>query len=104
MKLFFTTLSLAFTFHCFAQNNENTFWKISSDNHVSQRANRQIIPDKYKVYELQFEEIKKSLLTAPNEKSVNINQSNYIISLPAPNGEMQLFKVVEAPVMAPELA
>ncbi len=104
MKLLFTTLGLALSLNCFSQNSENGFWKLSSEDKISSRANRQIIPDKYRVYELQFENIKNALVSAPNEKAVNINQSNFIISLPAPNGEMQLFKVVEAPVMAPELA
>ncbi len=103
MKTFFTILAFFAALLLTAQKNTSLLWKYSSDDKVSQRSYRQIVPKAYKVYELQYSQLKQHLYTAPNENNVPINQSGCIISLPAPDGQMQEFRVVESPVMAPEL-
>jgi len=104
MKVIYVNLALILSLYVGAQQNTQTLWKLSSDDKVSQRSHRQIIPNNYKVYELQYTQLKQLLQSAPHEKNTTINQSACIIQLPAPNGQMHSFKVVEAPVMAPELS
>jgi len=87
-----------------AQKTEVSYWKNSADDKVKAVGKRQIVPNKYLVVNLNYEQLKLQLLSAPNEKSTIINQSNCIIGIPAPSGEMQLFKVVEAPIMEAPLA
>lgn len=104
MKKQFTALAIVFATSLFGQGNFTNQWNVISDGEVKISGERQIVPNKYKVYHLNFESLKSQLLSAPMERSIDINESNCIISLPAPNGEMQLFKVVEAPIMEAPLA
>ncbi|MBA3665503.1 MAG: T9SS type A sorting domain-containing protein, partial [Bacteroidetes bacterium] len=61
-------------------------------------------PQKYVTVSLVASVLKDKLFSAPHEKNVNINQSSCIITLPLPNGTMQQFRIVEAPMMEPGLA
>jgi hypothetical protein len=104
MKKQFTIIALALATSVFGQGNFTNQWSMISEGEVKIAGERQIVPSKYKVYHLSFDNLRSQLLTAPIEQSTNINESNCVITLPAPNGEMQLFKVVESPVMAAPLA
>ncbi len=99
MKLVLKTIALFLAINVSAQNAEKNFWTASNDNSVKPLGKRQIVPNKYLVYSLDLENLKTQLLSAPSEKSVVINNSECVVALPAPNGEMQLFKVVEASIM-----
>jgi hypothetical protein len=104
MKKQFTIIALALATSVFGQGNFTNQWNMISEGEVKVAGERQIVPSKYKVYHLSFDNLISQLLTAPMEHSTNLNESNCVITLPAPNGEMQLFKVVESPVMAAPLA
>ncbi len=103
MKLILPAIALVLCLGTNAQSGDN-HWNASTDKNVALTGKRQIVPNKYLVYNLNLANLKTQLATAPNEKTTIINNSNCIITLPAPNGEMQLFKVVEAPIMEPALA
>lgn len=102
------SLAIFFAFICLsAALNAQTpdkFWSPVKESDIEVKGTRQIIPQKYVTYKLNGSDLKTLLFAAPNEKATRINESTCIISLPLPNGTMQKFKVVESPVMAPELA
>ncbi len=104
MKTFFKIASLLIAFNICAQKTETNFWKVSLESEVKLSGMRQIIPKKYAVYNLSLNEFKTQLSSATNDRSANINQSNCIINLPLPNGQMQSFQVIESPIMEDKLA
>ena len=65
---------------------------------------RQIVPDSYRTVMLNRIELDNILRQAPHENTVKAKNSPVIISLPLPNGGFGRFRIVESPVMAPELA
>jgi len=86
-----------------AQSGSDDYWKSISENEIKSQGTRQIVPDKYLSYRLDIEELKSILAGALHESEVKINESKTLIYLPAPNGQLQAFRVVEAPVMETEL-
>lgn len=95
----------SFLITCFsskAQLNRG-YWKSVSEKEIAITGKREIVPEKFKTYHLEIEALKNDLLNAPNDKIVLIDNSNTIIELPMPNGEIQRFKVVDAPIMDQDL-
>lgn len=88
----------------FSQINDNIFWSPVAESSIRVSGDRQIVPQKYLTFSLKDNALKNTLFQAPLEKNVQIGQSTCIISLPLPNGKIQRFRVVEAPVMAEALA
>lgn len=80
------------------------FWVPVPETSVRITGARQIIPKKFLSVSLKGEALKTRLSEAPSESSVLIGESGCIISLPLPDGRSQNFRVVESPMMAPELA
>ncbi len=99
----FLFLAAAF---CFALNSKSqqNFWKPILEKDINPVGVRQIIPQKYLTFHLSGTALKDKLWSAPNEKSVKINESNCIIYLPIANGQIQAFKVVESSIMEKALA
>lgn len=65
---------------------------------------RRIVPDQYRLLEVDVSQLKAQLAQAPLEQ-LGSNQSDAaVVSLPLPNGEFGRFAVVNSPIMAPELA
>ena len=87
-----------------AQSPSETFWSPQTEAAIPLNGVRQIIPQRYLSFHLNFNELKNLLSKAPGERAVNLSQSPLIIDLPLPNGLLQRYRVVESPVMAPELA
>jgi hypothetical protein len=103
MKKISTLLAcLALGTFSFAQ--DQNYWSAIPENNITPRGEREIVPQKYKTFHLNLEDIKSKLLTAPSDANTAINASNCIIYLPIANGEVQAFKVVYAPVMEDGLA
>ncbi|MBU6307767.1 MAG: hypothetical protein KGO46_06880, partial [Bacteroidetes bacterium] len=61
-------------------------------------------PDNFKLFRLQESAFKQFVSQAPLEANQRVAQSNFLVEFPMPNGEIKKFRVVNAPVMAPELA
>lgn len=79
-------------------------WTTVTESAIRPTGQRQIVPQNYKTFRLNGTALKEKLFAAPHEDRVKINESGSIILLPAPNGQLQQFRVVESPVMATELA
>ncbi|MDP3557153.1 MAG: M12 family metallo-peptidase [Bacteroidota bacterium] len=98
------SISLLFSASINAQSNNDKFWSPISESAIKQTGKRQIVPNKYLAFQLNANELKIQLSTAPHENNVRINESTCIVSLPLPNGTIQKFKVVESPIMEQGLA
>ncbi len=61
-------------------------------------------PAEYKLFGLQEDVLKAELVGTPSEKNTSVSKSEKIISVPAPDGTTQKFRIVEASVMEPALA
>lgn len=61
-------------------------------------------PEKFKGYAIDFSALRRQLAAAPMEFTTAAQSSPVIFSLPSPNGERLLFKVVETMIMDPALA
>lgn len=94
--------SFVFTHGLIAQSL--TYWSSTNEAGIEKTGLRQIIPQKYVSFKAKLSTIEGILRTAASDKEVNASNSTVIISLPTPEGNIQKFKVVESPVMAPELA
>lgn len=104
MKLFLQFAAVLFSINLSAQNSDSKLWNPTSEKDINLSGKRQIVPNKYLTYSLALNDLKMQLASAPNERAGDINSSNCIISIPAPNGDIQLFKVVEASIMEAPLA
>jgi hypothetical protein len=85
-----------------AQSNR-AYWKSIEEKQISITGKREIVPEKYKTFHLEMNKLKDDLSDAPSDKNVIIDNSSTIIELPMPNGDVERFKVVYAPVMDEEL-
>lgn len=56
-----------------------------------------------KMYDLNLQDLKNTLAIVP-ERNASNNQSNIIVSFPNAKGEMERFRIFEAPVLHPDLA
>lgn len=87
-----------------AQNSFSKTWSSIQESNIQKSGQRQIIPQKYLTFRLNVSSLKSTLALAPNETTTPIHKSACEILLPAPNGQLQKYKVVEAPIMHPDLA
>ena len=61
-------------------------------------------PAKYSLYQLKENLLRNDIAGTPMEKAVKVSSSNFIISVPNAEGKIEKFRIVEAPVMQPNLA
>lgn len=99
-----TTLSCLFFFAASFQAQTNAeVWKSIEEKQIHVTGKRDIVPNAYKTFQVDLSKLKTILLNAPMDNQVSAENSNIIVSLPMPNGEVQKFKVVESPVMEESL-
>jgi len=84
-------------------NKQSSFWLATTESKIKLSGERVIIPQKSKTFRLVNDNLKKALWSAPHENQVRLQESPTIIELPMPDGTLKKFRVVESPVMAPEL-
>ncbi|MBA3468847.1 MAG: hypothetical protein H0T53_04295 [Herpetosiphonaceae bacterium] len=79
-------------------------WQDTLEKSLSPAAQRDIVPEMYRTLTLDWSALQKVLADAPLETTVTAKSSPVVLSLPLPEGNYARFSVVEAPIMAPELA
>src|SRR5688572_13133650 len=84
---------------------ERNFWTGVSESRITKDlfANR-FKPAAYKIFQLDEPAMTAALRSVPSEKNVSAAASDFIITIPNENGQLERFRVVEAPVMHPLLA
>ncbi len=103
MKKLFTFLTVCVLATVSLAQNNQKFWTSIPEPKIN-RSDRDIIPQKYLSFSLNLADLKNKLLSAPLDTQVPINESNCIIYLPIANGQLQAFRVVQAPIMETPLA
>lgn len=87
-----------------AQTDRKTsFWSSVTTEKIRLTGERVLIPQKSKTFRLVGDNLKQALWSAPHENQVRLQESQTVIDLPMPDGTLKKFRVVESPVMAPEL-
>jgi subtilisin-like proprotein convertase family protein len=100
-----TTLLAILLLACFNLFAQNNFWIPISATTISPEVfEKNYKPAVYKAFHLDEQALRSSLLAAPMESSININNSPVIITLPNAQGGFENYKVVESPVMEQGLA
>ena len=93
-------------FFCFfvnSQTKENTWTEINSiKKNEFVTIIRPTLPEKFKLFEFNYEEFIKQLVNVPNRDGFS-GTSNVIVSLPSPNGTLERYRIVEASTFEPEL-
>ncbi len=103
MKKKFTLAVLILSTASIKAQSGVAIWAAIDEKQVAVSGKREIVPDKYKTYHLDMAALKSILTGAPSDKTTLIKNSSSTISLPMPNGTVQKFYLVEAPVMADAL-
>jgi len=105
---FFFILIVGFAVICFstakAQTNYSNLWNDISEAGLDAQGTRYIIPQTYRLLQLDLGNFSSALDQVPSESNIRVNDSDFLISLPMPDNSFKTFKVVESPVMAVELA
>lgn len=85
-------------------NSQNSMWQSTTTERTSllEKSERDNMPFKFELYNLNFEAFKALVATAPRDNSGQV--SNVTVSFPNPNGVLENYIVYEAPVMEDELA
>lgn len=100
MKKTLLTIALAVSGFAFAQEGK-LFWKATPEKSgIPTFKNREALPSKH-LFNLDIPAMKAELAKAPLRGTV---KSNTIIMFPNAEGNLERFRIVEAPVMDPELA
>lgn len=100
-----TLLSLLCAFAIMVSANaQDKLWKSVSEERLStlEKFERKTIPSEYKLFNLNFNELKTNLASAPLD-SDGIT-SNVLVSFPNAKGELSQYRIYEAPVMEKGLA
>ena len=100
MKQLFLTIALGI----FSLTQAQSWRMVTNEKEIKPVGERVIVPKKYKTFHLGDNNFKNALWQSPDEKQVNIANSSTIVQLPMPDGSLKQFRVVQSPVMAPELA
>jgi hypothetical protein len=88
-----------------AASAQENFWSPVSESRISKDlfANR-FKPAAYKLFQLNESALATALKTVPSERSIGASFSPFVLSIPNEFGQMERYRVVEAPVMHPALA
>ncbi len=102
-KLSLQLFAVLFSVASFGQ--QHNFWTLTDESTVGKNffATSQR-PPVYKIFQLSDAAFKLTLLQAPSEKLVSASHSSFIVSFPLPNGGVEQFRIVDAPVMDQALA
>ena len=84
--------------------DSNPWTSVREQSFATSDMNRWIVPQMYRTYELDMEQLENILNQAPLRFSNASFGTPVVLSLPMPNGAVERFQIFDAPVMADELA
>src|SRR5690348_18340664 len=104
MRKFNLTISLAIL--CLVVNSqESNLWTRVSEAQITKNLfSNRYRPDAYQLFQLNENSLVQQMRNAPSERSISSSASGFIITIPVAEGQVQHFRVVDAPVMDPVLA
>lgn len=96
-------LLLSLNAQVFAQTSNN--WTSIPNSALAHDAFlRSYKPAAFSTYQLDLQQMKKDVLGAPKQGTIDISASSFIISVPVANGIFETYRIVESPVMEQGLA
>lgn len=102
---FSLTFLLIFTLLSTLKSQQTNLWRLADESMVNKSLiSSASMPTVYQIYELNNSAFIASMIGAPSERTSDFSRSNLIVTFPTTNGNTEQFKVLETPVMAPELA
>ncbi|MBI1226128.1 MAG: T9SS type A sorting domain-containing protein [Bacteroidetes bacterium] len=105
MKKIFSTLAVALIATCiFAQTKQNPWLDTPESSFAKKSGVRHIVPTKYRTLSLNLDLLKANLNDAPMRFSPQAENSTVKLAIPLPDGTMETFQMVDAPIMHPDLA
>ncbi len=88
-KIKVTSLILALSSTAFATN---VWWK------------DKVVESNQRYFSIDFDQLKQTLLKVQKSSSTDAALTTHVFVIPMPNGQSESFKIIETPIMAPELA
>jgi hypothetical protein len=88
----------------FGQGNRSTMWNELSSPSPAFTSRANAWAGNYLSFELNVNDLKNYLTDAPVEQTINLRNSQFIFSIPKPDGSFADFKIVLSPVMGQGLA
>jgi hypothetical protein len=79
-------------------------WRDVSERSFTPAGERWIVPQQYRLVALNVDALQAVLAAAPLEGTPAAAESDVVLALPLPEGGYGRFRIVQSPVMAPELA
>jgi len=86
-----------------AQNNSGLLWTDIDESEIEEVGTRYTIPLKYRTLKLDVDEMRAALDKAPMTKTPDVRNSPAFLEIPWPDGSTKTFRIIESPIMAPEL-
>lgn len=102
-RLLFLVLLLITGVRTWAQRN-TLLWREVPETAITARANRYIIPERYRTFVLETAAMRRLLQQAPGEMRTAVRASTLVVPLPLPDGRTVRFRLVESQTLAPRLA
>lgn len=86
-------------------SQSNSIWKHVSTTEILSQRLPDVQVEKYQTFEADMKLLLLTLEQSPLERAsiVNLKNSSHNIELPMPNGNLELFQIIESPVMSPGL-
>lgn len=103
-KLSFTFILAILAISLFSQTKQNPWKDVNESSFAKKSTARRIIPAKYRTVSLDLDLLKSNLGDAPMRFSPEAENSPVKLAIPMPDGTMEEFQMVDAPIMQPELA
>ena len=96
------TILACFSFVGKMSATSNPWTEVREKDFAKSDMQRQIVPNEYLTYALDFNQLQELLSTTPMRFTTA--QSEVVLNLPMPNGTMERFQIYDAPIMESELA
>lgn len=103
-KIVLLILITLLSVNLFAQQSKDQYFTEISDSDVTIKETRYIVPQKYKVFQINLQSLKQFLATVPLEFSDDAENNPVYLNLPMPNGDFAEFEIVNSPIMEEGLA
>jgi subtilisin-like proprotein convertase family protein len=95
---------LFFQSQLLSQSTDKAIWTDIFPASVEHNQERTYSPDRFRTLNVDFEVLKAQLSKAPMENSHEAQERQVTFSIPDPDGKEELFRIIESPVMHPDLA
>jgi chitodextrinase len=102
MRKILLTMSVLLVFEFGYSQSKNNGWSSSSVSENQVRDSRVQTSDS-KVFDLDMVSLKKNL-TQVRERGTSTSRTDHLISFPTADGKIEAFRIIEAPIMHPDLA